>query len=68
MSTELLPCPFCGDDEPYISETDDGLARWVCCPTCDTTGPPIEWRFSGTKDEARKIVVDAWNKRADLTE
>jgi Lar family restriction alleviation protein len=62
---ELLPCPFCGGVEPYISEADDGLARWVCCPTCDADGPPIEWRFGGTKDEAHKIVVDAWNKRAD---
>ena len=64
MSDELKPCPFCGSDKPYVSESDDGMARWVCCPDCDADGPPIHWKFDGTHDEARRIVVDMWNNRA----
>lgn len=57
-----LPCPFCGG-EPEISESDNGEPRWVWCPGCEADGPPIDYRFKGSKEEARRIVVDAWNRR-----
>jgi hypothetical protein len=58
----LLPCPFCGG-APDISESDDGMPRWVWCPGCEADGPPIDYRFKGSKAKARRIVVDAWNRR-----
>ena len=59
----MLPCPFCGG-KPCVSESDDGMARWVCCETCECDGPPIDYRFDGTKEAARQIVVNSWNQRA----
>ena len=59
----MLPCPFCGG-KPCVSESDDGMARWVCCETCECDGPPIDYRFDGTNEAARQIVVNAWNQRA----
>jgi hypothetical protein len=62
MNVKLLPCPFCGGD-PCISTSDDGMARWVECPSCECDGPPIDYRFTGTHEEALRIVVDSWNRR-----
>jgi len=59
----LKPCPFCGNAQPEISEDDNGFARWVFCPECEADGPPIDYRWHGTKDEARNIVVGQWNNR-----
>ena len=62
-AVSMLPCPFCGG-KPCLSESDDGMARWVCCETCECDGPPIDYRFDGTNEAARQIVVNAWNQRA----
>ena len=62
-AVSMLPCPFCGG-KPCVSESDDGMARWVCCETCECDGPPIDYRFDGTKEAARQIVVNSWNQRA----
>lgn len=60
---EILPCPFCGGD-PFVSESDDGTPRWISCLRCESDGPTIGYRFDGTADEARQIVVKAWNQRS----
>lgn len=59
----LRSCPFCGHTQPRISEDDLGFARWVYCPECEADGPPINYRWHGTKEESRLIVVGQWNGR-----
>lgn len=59
----LAPCPFCGGNTAYVVDRDDGTVECVYCPSCFAEGPPLDYRFSGTHDEARRMAVDAWNKR-----
>ena len=46
----LKPCPFCGSEDLYVSEDDNGVARWVSCNKCECDGPlgsklvdPVAW-------------------------
>jgi len=60
--SELRSCPFCGG-EAWIDQDHDEWARWVTCSKCEADGPRIRHPFHGKKEESRKFVVDAWNKR-----
>lgn len=60
----LKPCPFCGSENVEVHEDDKGFASYVWCFECGADGPPIDYKFSGTKEESLKIVTDQWNKRA----
>lgn len=52
----LLPCPFCGEDEYlFIHQDKETKDSWVHCCYCDCCGP-----MGLTKKEA----IDAWNKRS----
>lgn len=52
MMNKLLPCPFCGSDEPeLVIDSND----YVFCWKCETKGP------SGTSEYA----IRKWNTRAD---
>ena len=64
MQEGLSPCPFCGG-EVFVAEDDSGMSRWVECDSCEANGPPIAYKFKGTKEEARKIVVERWNNRSN---
>ena len=47
--TDLLPCPFCGSANAWVSKT---TGAYVFCSSCETDGPPS----SGP--------AEAWNRRA----
>ena len=52
MTSELLPCPFCGGDGTYtLNEYGD---YYVKCLKCDTEGP-----IACNTD----VAIDAWNTR-----
>lgn len=55
MSNQLLPCPFCGHDEPTHDEGDE--SAWVQCTNaeCGMCGPIA----SGPS-----LAAAAWNRRA----
>lgn len=55
--SELKPCPFCGDLDPYVSG-DDWNGWYVVCSGCGADGST-----ESTKAEA----IDAWNTRAERT-
>lgn len=57
--SELWPCPFCGSDEVFVSQTVQG-SSWVVCENmhCGANGP-----MQPSPAEA----VAAWNSRAPMT-
>lgn len=60
----LAPCPFCGGKNLFVNHNQDrDIPRWISCTDCEADGPPIDYRFSGEKLEALKIVADNWNRR-----
>lgn len=56
MDADLLPCPFCGNDDP--SHCYDGALSWVSCGKCGTEGPIAE----GPAQQAYAESADAWNR------
>ena len=55
---ELMPCPFCGDKDPYfVPETNPtGNPAVLChCGGCMTVMMRDEW--------TKKTVIDKWNTR-----
>jgi len=67
MSEELKPCPFCGNEEPYI----DGFGGFVKCGTCksSTQTKAISVQGEGQVESLlpRKEAIKAWNTRAKPT-
>lgn len=59
--TELLPCPFCGDNHATTTYTRDG--RLVVCTSC---GAKSGNYYHGPKDlpSADERAIAAWNRRA----
>ena len=51
---ELLPCPFCGDDESYEDKPDGHGNSWVHCYSCLAMSGP---HHGG--------AVEAWNTRVE---
>ena len=64
MEVELKPCPFCGGEAAY--HTDSGptgeVYGWVGCNQCDAMSCHIDVR-SMQPEETHPI--DAWNTRAE---
>jgi len=59
MNENLLPCPFCGGDRPYLSKTlrdgePDAYAHFVVCHSCACQGG-----WAKTEGNARRN----WNMR-----
>ena len=53
-SIAVKPCPFCGEDDPFIDEIEPGRFALVC-PDCGTIGPASEVSQQG--------AILAWNCR-----
>ena len=58
---ELLPCPFCGGNEPEVKDED--LQLYVECTHCGARG---EYSYFGASsyNDAYEGVKKLWNKRA----
>jgi DNA repair exonuclease SbcCD ATPase subunit len=66
----ILPCPFCGDDDPMFDEiAPDTYA--VICQTCSTIGPSVHGEPSGVSADMEELICNAtpeqaaaaWNSR-----
>lgn len=55
MSNQLLPCPFCGNDEPTHDEGDQ--SAWVQCTN-------LECGMCGPIASGPSLAATAWNRRA----
>lgn len=51
----LLPCPFCGNDQPHVQSDLDNCVSMVVCGHC---GASSDWNDSPEES------VSAWNTRA----
>lgn len=61
---EIKPCPFCGDDDPWLHEWIFG-AR-VICRNCRTEGP--EHKDGHTVSANATGAWDKWNNRSSTVE
>lgn len=55
MSSELLPCPFCGNDSLEMSNHDENGVIYVKCNSCGVNGPPDHGFGDG--------AIHLWNTR-----
>ena len=57
--SDLRPCPFCGSDEVFVSQTVQG-SSWVVCENmhCGANGPMLS--------SAAEAII-AWNTRTTVT-
>jgi hypothetical protein len=74
-TAELLPCPFCGYDQPELqSEYDQkfgaGVAGWanVRCGNCFTCGPTttVEHRHNVRAADLEASARGEWNQRVGI--
>ena len=64
--TELLPCPWCYDDqiEDWGESTWSRPVKWMYCTCCQAQGPRIMLERDEEYDIWLSRVRDAWNTRA----
>lgn len=56
MQSELLPCPFCGEEDPEYDNCDLGGGQWYQCQGC-----PVRVQVPYGVD-----LKEAWNRRAPV--
>lgn len=67
----MKPCPFCGDNAPFVAvhQTDTANHVWIGCSHCAARGScmsdtrDLNGDFEKTEDELRQDAIDAWNER-----
>ena len=57
----ILPCPFCGDDDPLHDEIQPDVYA-VICRTCGCIGPSYELEAL-VPCHSVEAAIDAWNSR-----
>jgi hypothetical protein len=58
----MIPCPFCGCEEPPVVVWQDHLnvdEVRMYCPECGAAGPPVELEKRADDEEARKAAEAA---------
>lgn len=53
----LLPCPFCGSDAHFESDSDGW--HWVECESCGMQGN----RGASLMEDCKPMLAEAWNRR-----
>ncbi len=62
---EVKPCPFCGGDVLEITREDYECSKWARIECCNCHANIRNPNITEFYDEARKQVVEAWNRRAN---
>ena len=55
IKRELKPCPFCGNQEPFLDCLTDEDEYFVRCPSCE---------IQQIADHTRAHAIDEWNRRS----
>ena len=76
-SSMLLPCPFCGEGEPFVQTHglgDYSVDARVVCPGCHVATPAeyMSWRttYLPTGEDITRLLaigkaISSWNRRAE---
>ena len=76
-SSMLLPCPFCGNAEPFVQTHglgDYSVDARVVCPSCHvaTSSEYMPWRMTylPTGEDITRLLaigkaISSWNRRAE---
>lgn len=64
MMGKLLPCPFCGNEFPTITETQSKVVL-IRCPQCNTTFSR-DFYETGRGELGKQRTIEAWNRRAEI--
>ena len=59
MMEELMPCPFCGGVNIYMTKNYLGQ-HYVRCPDCGA----VVWGKDTDEEITEKHAIEAWNRRA----
>lgn len=69
MSNSVIPCPFCGNEDPSqiedVIETGDfgKYLAYYSCQLCNCRGPQLVFKKNVRKVDALRLALDDWNKR-----
>ena len=63
-TSELKPCPFCGGVYLQITRNDYEASEWATIECCTCHANIRNPNLTEDYDEARKQVIEAWNRRA----
>jgi Lar family restriction alleviation protein len=69
MTSELKPCPFCGGEADFsLGKKGDGSDwHYVECTELGCGAVGHNPTYADQNLQIRKVLIDAWNTRADLT-
>lgn len=65
---ELLPCPFCGEEDLKVMTDNEmnmrygGIRAVVMCNTCRAQGAIA--KIEGFESEAKREAIKLWNRRS----
>jgi Lar family restriction alleviation protein len=67
MMDELLPCPFCGENEVVTEMDHEQGTKWgyAICQYCCARGPETRTGYDASNDAPwRHEAIKLWNSRA----
>jgi Lar family restriction alleviation protein len=66
MIPGLRRCPFCGNQNAYVTQLHMRSVQVVVCGFCQAQGPEVLERCTGNLEEAREEAARLWNERWTL--
>lgn len=58
----VLPCPFCGNEYPAITNVQ-GYGIEIKCQHCNITFSRVSYSYGRAKELCKSVTLGAWNTR-----